>query len=83
MNVDDYIEFDDNIDANVLNNFRTIYPNIKDSIFVDDYHINNIYINNCEIDILNDIPYIKILGNGAYSFVFSIGSKVKCDLFSS
>ena len=46
LNVDDYIEFDDNIDANVLNNFKTIYPDIKDSIFVDDYHINNIYINN-------------------------------------
>lgn len=64
LNVDNYIEFDDNIDANMLNNFKTIYPDIKDSIFVDDYHINNIYINNCEIDILNDIPYIKIIENG-------------------
>lgn len=64
LDVDDYIEFDDNINANVLNNFKTIYPDIKDSIFVDDYHINNIYINNCELDILNNIPYIKIIENG-------------------
>lgn len=69
LDVDDYIEFDDYINANVLNNFKTIYPDIKDSIFVDDYHINNIYINNCEIDILNDIPYIKIIENGYIQIV--------------
>ena len=69
LNVDDYIEFNDNIDANMLNDFKTIYPDIKDSIFVDDYHIDNIYINDCEIDILNGIPYIKIIDNGYIQFL--------------
>ena len=64
LNFDDYEEYVDHIDANTLNNFKTIYPDIKDSIFIDDYHINNIYVNNCEIDILNDIPYIKIIEDG-------------------
>jgi hypothetical protein len=61
---DDYIEFDDNIDANVLNNFKTIYPEIRDSIFIEEYYIDKIYIRNCEIDILNDMPYIKIINDG-------------------
>lgn len=61
MELENYI---DNIDASALNNFNTIYPIIKDSIFVDSYYIDNIYINNCEIDILNDIPYIKIIEGG-------------------
>lgn len=61
---DDYEEYVDHIDASILNNFKVIYPEIKDSIFVDSFYIDNIYINNCEIDILNDIPYIKIIENG-------------------
>jgi hypothetical protein len=28
------------------------------------YYFNNLYINNCEIDILNDVPYVKILEGG-------------------
>ena len=64
LNVEDYIEYNDNIDVSTLNNFNKIYPDIKDSIFVDSYFIDNIYINKCEVDILNDIPYIKILDNG-------------------
>ena len=62
------IEYIDDIDASTLNNFKNknknIYPKIIDSISVDSYFIDNIYINKCEIDILNDIPYIKILDNG-------------------
>ena len=54
----------DSIDASTLNNFKNIYPEIADSIFVDVYYIDNLYINNCEIDILNDIPYIKIIDGG-------------------
>ena len=54
----------DNIDASTLNNFKNIYPEIVDSIFVGEYYIDNLYINNCEIDILNDIPYIKIIDGG-------------------
>lgn len=56
--------YGDNIDASTLNNFNTIYPEIKDSIFVDEYYIDNLYINNCEIDILSDVPYIKIIDGG-------------------
>lgn len=64
LNVEDYIEYNDNIDASTLNNFNKIYPYIKDSIFVDSYFIDNIYINKCEIDILNETPYIKIIDGG-------------------
>ena len=64
LNVDDYEEYGDYIDGSTLNNFKTVYPDIKDSIFIDDYYINNIYVNNCEIDILNDIPYVKIIDDG-------------------
>ena len=58
------IEYIDDIDASTLNNFNKIYPDIKDSIFVDSYFIDNIYINKCEVDILNDTPYIKIIEGG-------------------
>ena len=61
-NVD--VEYVDDIDSSVLNNFATIYPEIMDSIFIDKYYIDNIYINNCEIDILNNVPYIKIIEGG-------------------
>ena len=64
LNVDDYIEYIDNIDASTLNNFKTIYPEVRDSIFVEKYYINNLYINNCEIDVLNGVPYVKILEGG-------------------
>ena len=60
----DDIVYDDNIDVNSLNNFKTINPTIQDSIFLDSYYIDNVYINNCEVDVLNDIPYIKIIDNG-------------------
>ena len=58
------VEYFDDIDASVLNNFVTIYPKFVDSIFIDKYYIDNIYINNCEIDVLNNIPYIKIIEGG-------------------
>ena len=61
---DDYENYADNIDASILNNFKTIYPEIKDRFFIDNYHINNIYINNCEVDVLNDTPYIKLIEGG-------------------
>ena len=64
----------DNIDASTLNNFKTIYPEIKDSIFVGEYYIDNLYINNCEIDILNDIPYIKII-TGGFIQIININKK--------
>ena len=57
-------EYIDDIDANTLNNFTNIYPDIVDNIFVDSYFINNMYINNCEFDILNDTPYVKIIEGG-------------------
>ena len=69
LNVIDYEEYADNIDASILNNFKTIYPEVKDSIFVDKYHINNLYINNCEIDILNDTPYVKLIEGGNIQIV--------------
>ena len=56
-------EYNDNIDASKLNNFTKLYPVVKDSIYIDKYHINNMYIVNCEIDILNK-PYIKIIDSG-------------------
>ena len=56
--------YGDSFDASTLNNFKNIYPEIKDSIFVDEYYIDNLYINNCEIDVLNDVPYVKIIDNG-------------------
>lgn len=61
---DNDIKYEDNIDANSLNNFKTIYPVIRDNIFIDNYYIDNIYINNCEIDILDNVPYVKIIENG-------------------
>jgi hypothetical protein len=64
----DDIEYIDDIDASTLNNFKNknknIYPEIIDNIFVDSYFIDNIYINKCEIDVLNDTPYIKIIDGG-------------------
>ena len=64
----------DNIDASTLNNFKSIYPEIKDSIFVDEYYIDNIYVNNCEIDVLNDVPYIKII-EGGYIQIININKR--------
>jgi hypothetical protein len=61
---DNNILYEDNLDVSTSNNFKTIYPEIKDSIFVNSYYIGNIYISNCEIDILKDVPYIKILEDG-------------------
>lgn len=61
---DDFEEYVDNIDVSSLNNFKTIYPEIKDTIFIDNYHINNIYINNCEVDVLNNTPYVKLIEGG-------------------
>lgn len=58
------IEYVDDIDTSVLNNFYKIYPEIKDNIFVDNFYVGNILINNCEIDVLNGIPYIKIIDGG-------------------
>jgi hypothetical protein len=60
----DNVSYVDNIDASTLNNFKNIYPTNKDSIFIENYHIDNMYINNCEVDVLNDVPYIKIIDNG-------------------
>lgn len=56
--------YTDTIDASSLNNFKVIYPDIKDSIFVDNYYIDNLYVNNCIIDVLDGVPYIKIVENG-------------------
>ena len=47
-----------------MNNFKIVYPKIKDSIFVEDYNIDNMYIYNCGVDVLNDVPYIKLLDGG-------------------
>ena len=59
------INFYDNIDVNTLNIFKTdTHLDIKDSMFIDQYFIDGICINNCEIDILNDIPYVKIIEDG-------------------
>ena len=52
------------VDASNLNNFKKIYPKIIESIFVDSYFINNMHVNNCEVDILNDTPYVKIIEGG-------------------
>ena len=70
----DYEQYGDNIDASVLNDFKIIYPEIKDSMFIDSYYIDNIYINNCEVDVLNDIPYIKIV-EGGYIQINNINKK--------
>ena len=78
---EDYIEYVDNIDASTLNNFKNIYPEIKDSIFVEKYHIDNIYINNCEIDVLNDDPYIKIVNGGDMQIInIDESGNIKCSL---
>lgn len=66
--------YGDNIDTSTLNNFKTIYPEIKDSIFIDEFYIDNLYINNCEIDVLNDVPYIKIINDG-YIQISNINKK--------
>ena len=71
--------YGDNIDASTLNNFKTIYPEIKDSIFVDEFYIDNLYINNCEIDVLKDVPYIKII-NGGYIQITNINKKGNLNL---
>lgn len=55
----------DNIDVSKMNDFKTIYPTIRDVIYINDYYIYNIHICSCEIDVLNDVPYVKIL-NGGY-----------------
>lgn len=57
-------EYVDNIDSSILNNFKTIYPEINNNIFIDSYFFDNLYINKCELDILNDTPYIKIIEGG-------------------
>ena len=67
----DVSEYSDTIDASKLNNFNSIYPAIKNSIFVNDFYIDNVYINNCEIDILNDNPYVRII-NGGYIQILNI-----------
>lgn len=74
LNDSNDIEYIDNIDASILNNFKSVYPEIIDSIFIDEYYIDNIYINNCEIDILKDVPYIKIIENG-YIQIINIDNK--------
>ena len=58
------IKYEDNIDVNSLNKFKNIYPIIRDKIFVERYFINDMYINNCEIDVLNGMYYIKINDGG-------------------
>lgn len=65
----DIENYGDNIDASILNKFKVIYPEVKDSIFVETYYIDNIYINNCEIDVLNDVPYIKIISGGCIQII--------------
>lgn len=71
LNINDDIEYIDNIDASLLNNFKNIYPEIREHIYIDDFYIDNIYINNCEIDVLNETPYIKII-NGGYMQIINI-----------
>ena len=70
----DLENYGDNINASTLNNFKTIYPEIKDSIFIEEFYIDNLYINNCEIDVLNDVPYIKIINDG-YIQISNINKK--------
>ena len=79
LNNDDNIEFVDEIDANALNNFKIVYPKIKDSIFVEDYNIDNMYIYNCGVDVLNDVPYIKLL-EGGYIQINDIDSRGNLNL---
>jgi hypothetical protein len=69
----------DNIDASTLNNFLNVYPKIKDSIFVEEYHIDNMYIYNCGVDVLNDVPYIKLL-EGGYIQINDIDSRGNLNL---
>ena len=69
LKVDDYIEFVDNIDASSLNNFNNRYPEIKTNMFIDYYFTGEVYIINCEIDVLNDDPYIKIIEDGYLQFI--------------
>ena len=58
------VTYIDDINANELNNFKTIYPNIIDRLHIDEYYSGNIYIRNCDVDLLNGDPYIKIIENG-------------------
>lgn len=69
----DEITYIDNIDANALNKFKTIYPEIRNNIFVDEYYIDNIYVFNCEIDVLDNVPYIKIV-DGGYIQILNINT---------
>lgn len=74
------VEYIDNIDVSTLNNFFNIYPSINKKFFVDSYIFDNIYINKCEIDVLNDIPYIKIIEDG-YIQILNITEKGNYKLF--
>lgn len=65
----DNIDYIDNIDAKSLNKFKNIYPDVRNSIFVDRYFVNNIYINNCEINIIDDMSYVKIIDGGYIQIV--------------
>jgi hypothetical protein len=73
LKVDDYIEFVDNIDASSLNNFNNRYPEIRTNMFIDYYFTGEVYIINCEIDVLNDDPYIKIIEDGYLQFTKADG----------
>ena len=58
-------QYIDNIDINSLNIFNShIYPKNRTEIFIEKYFINNIFIDKCEIDILNGEPYIRINKDG-------------------
>ena len=74
LNGDNVEEYIDDIDSSTLNNFKVIYPEIRDIIFVDKYYINNMSIINCEVDILNDVPYVKI-NDGGYIQIKDIDIK--------
>lgn len=69
LNSDNDINYIDDIDANTLNVFYNIYPNVIDNIFVDNFYIDNIYIKKCEIDVLNNTPYVKIIDGGYIKIV--------------
>ena len=65
------------IDSSTLNIFTSEYPEIIDRLFINSFYIDNVYINNCEIDVLNDIPYIKIKNDG---YIQIINIDVVCNL---
>ena len=81
LNVDNSIDYVDNIDANTLNNFKNIYPEFKDKFFVDEYYVDNVYIHNCEVDVLDGRPYIKLI-DGGYIEVINLegGDNLKLSL---